>query len=71
MRGCSICRRKGIANTLDFATVGRTLRNYGRLVVKELVTYRKGIDLAAAYGLATAGLVGWCLSRSRGTSART
>jgi hypothetical protein len=42
---------------------GRTLRNYSRLTVKELVTHRKDIDLAAAYGLGLAAVVGLCLYR--------
>lgn len=55
-------------STLDFPTVGRTLRNYGRLVVRELVTQRKDLNLAAAYGLGAAALVGLCLGRRRKTS---
>lgn len=58
-----------LVSTLDFRTVGRTLRNYGRLVVKELVTQRKDLDLAAAYGLGAAALAGGlCMARKRGTS---
>jgi hypothetical protein len=55
-------------STLDFATVGRTLRNYGRLVGQELVLHRKDLDLAAAYGLGAAALVGLYLGRRRKTS---
>jgi hypothetical protein len=41
-------------STLDAVTIARTLRSYGRLVVQELLTHRKDLDLAAYYGLGAA-----------------
>lgn len=54
-----------VFSTLDFTTVRRTLRNYGRLTVRELLTYRKDLDLAAAYGLGAAALIGLGIRRAR------
>ncbi len=58
-----------LLSTLDYTTVARTLRNYGRLALRELIRYRKDADLAAAYGLGAAAFAGLVLAQ-RGAGRR-
>ncbi len=58
-----------LVSTLDYITVARTLRNYGRLTLHELITYHKDVDLAAMYGVAAGALAAVILAR-RGAGRR-